>query len=261
MRRAPDQAPAARREHHGLQEPPGSRRRRQGRAARVDAAIDLAIAHDAHLIGVYVVTDLPIRASPAGYLPADVLDTLQQAARERADAALARFAEVAKRNQIAFETRVDRVLYTAMADVLATNTRYADSRFSARPTGTTRDLPRYLPEEVTLSVRRPSLVIPYIGPAATLGERVTIAWDASREAARAVNDALPLLERAQAVEVVIGQPAATGPSATARSRAPTSRSISPATASRSRSSASSRATSTSPTPSSRTSPITAAICW
>ena len=49
-------------------------------------------------------------------------------------------------------------------------------------------------------------MIPYIGPAPTLGQRVTVAWDASREAARAVNDALPLLVRAQAVDVVTVNP-------------------------------------------------------
>ena len=175
-------------------------------AARVDAAIGLAIAHDAHLVGVYVVTDPSPSSFVQGYLPPDVLDMLQRQARERADAALARFAEVAKRNQISFETRLDRVLYTAMAEALATNARYADLVVLGQADAEDADLPLYLPEEVTLSSGRPSLVIPYIGPGATLGQRVTVAWDASREAARAVNDALPILQRAQAVGVVTVNP-------------------------------------------------------
>ena len=51
---------------------------------------------------------------------------LQQKAHDWADLALRRFAYVTKRNQIAFETRVDRVLYAEVADVRATNARYAD---------------------------------------------------------------------------------------------------------------------------------------
>ena len=51
---------------------------------------------------------------------------MQQWARDRAKAALARFAEIAGRNQISFETRIDRVLYTEVVDALATNARYAD---------------------------------------------------------------------------------------------------------------------------------------
>ena len=78
------------------------------------------------LVGVYIIADPAPSSFVTGHVPADVLDMLQRQARERADAALARFAEVAKRNQISFETRLDRVLYTAMADALATNARYAD---------------------------------------------------------------------------------------------------------------------------------------
>ncbi len=233
----------------------------KGCAARVRAAIDLAIAHEAHLTGVYIIND----PSPAAFVrrlsaAGDAGDAAAEA-RKRAEAALARFTEAAKRNQISFESRTDRVLYTAMAEALATHARYADVAILGQADPDDSEAPRYLPEEVTLASGRPSLVIPYIGPAATLGQRVTVAWDASREAARAVNDALPLLKRAQAVGVVSVNPQRRRRSATASSRAPTSRSISPVTASRSRSSASSRATSTSPTSSSRTSPIRAAIFW
>lgn len=178
----------------------------KGCAARVDAAIALAIAHEAHLTGVYVVTDPSPASFVQGYLPPDLLDGLQRQEREGADAALARFAEVAKRNQISFEARIDRVLYTAIVEALATNGRYADLVILGQADPEDTEGPTYLPQEVTLSSGRPSLVMPYIGPAATLGQRVTIAWDASREAARAVNDALPILQRAQAVGVVTVNP-------------------------------------------------------
>ena len=68
---------------------------------------------------------------------------------------------------------------------------------------------RRLPEEVVISSGRPVLVIPYTGALDSLGERVVVAWDASREAARAVSDALPLLERAQSVLVVTIDPETT----------------------------------------------------
>jgi nucleotide-binding universal stress UspA family protein len=175
-------------------------------AARVQAAIELAVAHEAHLIGVYIVAEPSPAAFVSGYVPPDLMDTLQQHARERAEAALARFTEVASRNQISYETRIDRVLYTAVADALSTNARYADLAIVGQADPDDAEGPSYLPEEVTLASGRPTLVIPYIGPAKTLGQRVTVAWNASREAARAVNDALPLLERAQGVDVVAVNP-------------------------------------------------------
>jgi nucleotide-binding universal stress UspA family protein len=174
--------------------------------ARVQAAVDLAVAHEAHLIGVYIVAEPSPAAFVSGYVPPDLMDTLQQHARERAEAALARFTEVASRNQISYETRIDRVLYTAVADALSTNARYADLAIVGQADPDDAEGPSYLPEEVTLASGRPTLVIPYIGPAKTLGQRVTVAWNASREAARAVNDALPLLERAQGVGVVAVNP-------------------------------------------------------
>jgi nucleotide-binding universal stress UspA family protein len=174
-------------------------------AKRIDLAVALAVVHEAHLTGVYIVSE----PSPASFVgvPGELLADLQQKARERANLALGRFAEMAKRNQIGFETRVDRVLYTEVADALATNARYADLVILGQhdpddPAGG----PRYLPEEVILGSGRPALIVPYIGPATTFGERVIVAWDASREAARAVNDALPLLQRAKAVGVVTVNP-------------------------------------------------------
>jgi nucleotide-binding universal stress UspA family protein len=176
-------------------------------AKRIEAAIALAAAQSAHLTGLYTMAEASPASFTRGYLPSELLTALQQEMRARADAALARFATVAERNQITFETRVERVLYTEVADALATSARYADLVILGQidpddpVTG-----PRYLPEQVILGCGRPALVIPYIGPGASLGERVVVAWDGSREAARAVNDALPLLERAKAVSVVTINP-------------------------------------------------------
>jgi nucleotide-binding universal stress UspA family protein len=57
-------------------------------------------------------------------------------------------------------------------------------------------------ENVIMSSGRPVLLIPYTGEFALIGTRVMIAWDGSREATRAVHDALPFLKHAQDVTVV-----------------------------------------------------------
>ena len=142
----------------------------RGCAARIQAAVDLAAAHEAHLTGVYTIADPSPAVFATGHLPLEVLDSLQQRVGERAEAALARFAEVAGRNQISFETRLDRVLYTEVADALATNARYADLAIVGQADPEDTEGPRYLAEEVTLGSGRASLVIPYIGPAPTLGQ-------------------------------------------------------------------------------------------
>jgi nucleotide-binding universal stress UspA family protein len=50
---------------------------------------------------------------------------------------------------------------------------------------------------------RPVVVVPYIQKSSAKLNRVMIAWDASRAAARAVGDAMPFLKRAKAIDVVI----------------------------------------------------------
>ncbi len=57
-------------------------------------------------------------------------------------------------------------------------------------------------EQCVLQSARPTLLLPYGGKFDPIGTRVLVAWDESREAARAVADAIPFLRRARQVEVV-----------------------------------------------------------
>lgn len=57
------------------------------------------------------------------------------------------------------------------------------------------------PQYVVLNSGRPVLITPYAGRYETIGNRVLIGWDGSMAATRAVTSALPLLRRAQLVEV------------------------------------------------------------
>jgi nucleotide-binding universal stress UspA family protein len=53
---------------------------------------------------------------------------------------------------------------------------------------------------------RPVLVVPFAGTFGAVGKRVIIAWNGSREAARALNDALPMLAGAEEVTVLALSP-------------------------------------------------------
>jgi len=64
------------------------------------------------------------------------------------------------------------------------------------------DLPPDFPEAVMATSGRPALVVPYVEPLPVLGQTVVIAWKETREAARAVAAAMPLLRRAAQVHVL-----------------------------------------------------------
>ncbi len=63
-------------------------------------------------------------------------------------------------------------------------------------------VPANLVEQVLLGSGRPLLVVPSRGSHADVGKRVLVAWTGSREAARAVADAIPLMQSAEEVRVV-----------------------------------------------------------
>jgi nucleotide-binding universal stress UspA family protein len=58
------------------------------------------------------------------------------------------------------------------------------------------------PEEVALGCGRPVLILPHAGRFPTVGMRVLVAWDTTRQASRALHDALPVIEDAEAVTVL-----------------------------------------------------------
>ena len=66
--------------------------------------------------------------------------------------------------------------------------------------------PSDLAEQIVLNSGRPVLVIPYAGRFASIGERVMVAWNAGREAARALHDAMPFLARAKHVILIAINP-------------------------------------------------------
>jgi nucleotide-binding universal stress UspA family protein len=65
---------------------------------------------------------------------------------------------------------------------------------------------RQLVEDVLMTSGRPILVIPYIGRFERFGTNILVGWNNSREAARAINDAIPLLAKAVSVTILEANP-------------------------------------------------------
>jgi nucleotide-binding universal stress UspA family protein len=61
-------------------------------------------------------------------------------------------------------------------------------------------------EQALFSSGRPVLVVPHSGRFEAVGRTVLIGWNASREAARAANDALPLIAGAESATVLVVNP-------------------------------------------------------
>jgi nucleotide-binding universal stress UspA family protein len=177
---------------------------------RVDAALDMAVRHDAHLtgIGVEPTLDLPTYAAPE--IPENVLREIRAQHVARAAAAHANFEAAAKR--AGWFDRSDWMTEQgAPIEILALHARYADLTIVGQtPPPNTPNGEATLAHDLVLQSGRPVLVMPFFGANAPIGDNVVVAWNGSREAARAVGDAMPILERAKNVNVLSIQPEGIG---------------------------------------------------
>lgn len=179
------------------------------RGERLGLGCELAARCDAHLIGLFALEDMRVPYAFGGTAGALLLME-ERWRKEVAAEAKREFETVSARNGVKAEWRGST--RNAVA-ALALNARYADlliiGQHERGASGDER-LPGYFVQETVLTAGRPVLVVPYVGRYPTIGGRVLIAWNASREAARAVTDALPLLQAAKAVEVVAFDPLQAG---------------------------------------------------
>jgi nucleotide-binding universal stress UspA family protein len=171
---------------------------------RIDAAALLAERFAAHLVGLYPLP-VPQRPRELGYFDPALLDPYIQDQRERArdtaDRVRLEFEHAAGSRGLSAEWRL--IPEGPEADP-ALHARYADLAIFGQldPGRADVEMLRPRPEQVALASGRPVLVIPYAGRFETIGRRVVVAWNATREAARAVHDALPLLSAADSVVVL-----------------------------------------------------------
>lgn len=96
-----------------------------------------------------------------------------------------------------------QVLEAEPAIALPQHARYADLCILAVDTPADSTSAGYgFSEEMLFTAGRPVLLVPASGDFNVLGAHVAIAWNSSRSSARALNDALPLLERSAKTTVI-----------------------------------------------------------
>jgi nucleotide-binding universal stress UspA family protein len=166
-------------------------------------AIELAKAYESHLVGAAPTgfLDFPVAIDAAATL-AEYADVAWRAVRIRAERSAQVFRDRCARASLpSFEAVTDE---SARAGSLVHHSHCSDLVIlsQADPSSPEHATEQQLVEEVVLQSSRPTLIVPYAGSFSPLMSDVMVAWDDSREAARAVADAMPLLRRSKRVHVV-----------------------------------------------------------
>ncbi len=167
-------------------------------SATVDYAVRLAQRHEAHLTGVYIRPQISMPMVTDAAISAELVTSAERAVETDAEAAGQAFDTRMKDTGLAYDVRVfggfrhdPAVQFLCVGDLTVIS----------QPQRGQRDRVDIW-QDLVMSSGRPVLTIPYAGQQAHVGDEVAIAWNGSREAARAVGTATPLLAAAKRVHVV-----------------------------------------------------------
>ena len=175
-------------------------------ATRVTYAAALAAKHDAHLTGLYVKAPMHIPGFAMAQMQSEVRDIQQKLMNEAADEARAMFEDQMRRDgrEDRSDWRVARGDAETAAEILV---RYADLVIAGQLDPSEGHRPDAIdPGDLVLACGRPVLMVPYAYRLEAVGERVLVAWSATRESARAVSDSMAILEQANHVTVLAVNP-------------------------------------------------------
>ena len=172
------------------------------RDAARDYAISVSAAFGAHIAAIgfaYEPVLPPVDTGSA--VPFEMIDAMREENKQAATTAIAQFEEAARLAAVSAESRLIEASMSGATRVFGSIARSFDLSVvgQADPNSLRDDL---MVEGALFDSGRPILVVPYIQRTGLKLDRVMVCWDGSRNAARAINDAMPFLSRAKAVDVV-----------------------------------------------------------
>ncbi|RWP43835.1 MAG: universal stress protein [Mesorhizobium sp.] len=170
----------------------------------LECAIPLADKFESHLIGIHAEA-LPVPyTSATGFPDTEFLQVSADMNKERAEKLRAVFLRHVEESGLSFEWR-------------SLESFSGDSALTGIPTVRTADLiiaaqretggdPSADVDTLVYDAGRPVLVVPHSGPLVTSFKHVLLAWNDSKEAARAAFDALPFIIEAEKTDIVVIDP-------------------------------------------------------
>ena len=166
-------------------------------------AASIAGAFGARITGISFLYEPVIPDGTLGGVPVDLIELQREENSKVARDAISRFETAVKKAGVAAETRTLDATFGGAPTLFAQIARRFDLAIvgqAQRDQGATDTL---MIEGTLFESGRPLVVVPYIQKRGLTLERVLACWDGGRTAARAIGDAMPFLERAKAVDLVM----------------------------------------------------------
>jgi nucleotide-binding universal stress UspA family protein len=171
----------------------------------LDCVVPLSERLSAHVIGVHS-EGLPFPyATPMGFPDADFMVTSAEVNKERSDALKSVFEARMQRSGLSAEWRALQSFSGDSAASSLESARAVDLIVVQQNDPNASSASRNV-DALLLETGRPVLFVPYALPVNTSFEKILIGWNGTREATRAVFDALPFIREAKTVEVFTVDP-------------------------------------------------------
>ena len=167
-----------------------------------DYAISIASELDAHLTGIVLLYGPIMPVSRAGYVPPE-LEVVERHNEAAAEAARKDFTAASVRAGIKAETLILSASLVSAGDQFGQVARRFDLAIVGQPGPEASAVEQNIVEAALFDSGGPIIVVPYIQKAPLKLDHVMVCWDGGRAAARAIRDAMPFLQRASRIEVVI----------------------------------------------------------
>jgi nucleotide-binding universal stress UspA family protein len=177
--------------------------RSPGSGPRLDWTLRLAGPFSARVTALALVAEPYLPPLVGVHIPVELLQQQVAEAEREADAVLAAAREAARTSNAPFAAARMTASVERLPSLFARAAGQADLCVVGKPSADHPDLDATsLAEAAFLHSGRPALVLPAVGTGSGGIRRAVVAWNGSREAARAVHDALPLLAGADRTLVV-----------------------------------------------------------
>jgi nucleotide-binding universal stress UspA family protein len=175
----------------------------RSRDVTTDFAVSVAATFKAHLAGVAFLYEPLIPAGDMSGIPVNIIDIMRSENERAAKAAASKFDDAVRGAALSADMRVLDATEAGAPHVFAEIARRFDLSIVAQPDPDTPGPGDPMAEAALFQSGRPVLIVPYIERGGLTLDRVLVCWDGSRNAARAVGDAMPFIVRAKATEIVI----------------------------------------------------------
>ena len=174
--------------------------------ARDDAAaryaISVAEAFNAHVTGVAFTYDPAWPPAITDLGGSEILRSLIEKNRAESQATAQQFEAAAKRSQLTVQALTPEASLTGATETFASLARTYDLVVLKQSDAEVDVSAQNMIEATLFNSGRPVLIVPYIHKTGFSVKRVLVCWDGSRAAARAVADSLPLIAKANNVQVL-----------------------------------------------------------